>query len=162
LLAGSLRGEFGVGTNEGSPADGRVVHLGHGCGAHSGTGKEDAAAEAPRTGGVIGAELGLGCRKPAHGAETSGAAREPAASDPERAACDKWRAVGLGPGDAGTSGPGADSSDHAPQGPDPQGPGSAAQGPGPDAQGVQSSDPAPEKESADAATGSDVRVVGPA
>ena len=44
LLAGSLRGEFGVCTNEWSPADGRVVHLQYGCGAHSETGKEEAAA----------------------------------------------------------------------------------------------------------------------
>lgn len=160
LLAGSLRGEFGVCTNEWSPADGRVVHLGYGCGAHSETGKEDAAAEAPRNGGVIVDELDVEYQKPAHGTDTSGSATD-------RAASDKGPSDGADPGNAGTSGPGADSSDNAAQGPDPQGPDSAAQGPGPDApgpdaQGVQSSDPAPEKESADAATGSDVRVVGPA
>ncbi|EWS80237.1 hypothetical protein BF93_04320 [Brachybacterium phenoliresistens] len=43
-LSGALRGEFGVCTNEWSPADGRVVHLQYGCGAHSETGKEEAAA----------------------------------------------------------------------------------------------------------------------
>src|SRR5690625_4898501 len=160
LLAGSLRGEFGVCTNEWSPADGRVVHLGYGCGAHSETGKEDAAAEAPRNGGVIVDELDVEYQKPADGTDTSGSATD-------RAASDKGPSDGADPGNAGTSGPGADSCDNAAQGPDPQGPDSAAQGPGPDApgpdaQGVQSSDPAPEKESADAATGSDVRVVGPA
>lgn len=41
LLSGSLRQEFGVCTNEWSPADGRVVALGYGCGAHSETGHEE-------------------------------------------------------------------------------------------------------------------------
>lgn len=57
LLSGSLRHEFGVCTNEWSPADGRVVHLGYGCGAHSETGKDDSGAEASRAGGVIVDEL---------------------------------------------------------------------------------------------------------
>lgn len=52
-LAGSLRGEFGVCTNEWSPADGRVVHLGYGCGSHSETGKEDGDKEIQRASGVI-------------------------------------------------------------------------------------------------------------
>ena len=34
-LAGSLRAAFGVCGNEMSPADGRVVHVEYGCGAHS-------------------------------------------------------------------------------------------------------------------------------
>ena len=34
-LAGSLRQEFGVCANEFAPADGRVVSLRYGCGAHS-------------------------------------------------------------------------------------------------------------------------------
>jgi hypothetical protein len=34
-LAGSLRQAFGVCANEFSPADGRVVSLSYGCGAHS-------------------------------------------------------------------------------------------------------------------------------
>src|SRR5699024_2544538 len=112
LLAGSLRGEFGVCTNEWSPADGRVVHLGYGCGAHSETGKEDAAAEAPRNGGVIVDELDVEYQKPAHGTDTSGSATD-------RAASDKGPSDGADPGSAGTSGPGADSSDNAAQGPDP-------------------------------------------
>lgn len=52
-LAGSLRGEFGVCTNEWSPADGRVVHLGYGCGSHSETGQEDGDKEIRRAAGVI-------------------------------------------------------------------------------------------------------------
>jgi hypothetical protein len=39
-ISGSLRQEFGVCTNEWSPADGHVVHLGYGCGSHSETGKD--------------------------------------------------------------------------------------------------------------------------
>jgi hypothetical protein len=34
-LSGALRGAFGVCGNEISPADGHVVHVGYGCGAHS-------------------------------------------------------------------------------------------------------------------------------
>lgn len=51
LLAGSLRQEFGVCTNEWSPADGRVVSLKYGCGAHSETktGDEGKAVELPPT-----------------------------------------------------------------------------------------------------------------
>jgi hypothetical protein len=57
-LSGSLRSEFGVCTNEWSPADGRVVHLDFGCGAHSETGQEeDGEHEIPRGGGVIVDEL---------------------------------------------------------------------------------------------------------
>lgn len=41
LLSGSLRQEFGVCTNEWSPADGHVVALEYGCGAHSETGHDD-------------------------------------------------------------------------------------------------------------------------
>lgn len=37
LLAGSLRGQFGVCANAWSPQDGQVVSLDHGCGAHSET-----------------------------------------------------------------------------------------------------------------------------
>lgn len=36
-MAGALRSIFGVCANEWSPSDGRVVSLGHGCGAHSET-----------------------------------------------------------------------------------------------------------------------------
>ncbi|MGP9681473.1 DUF3027 domain-containing protein [Brachybacterium sp. AOP3-A1-3] len=56
-LSGSLRGEFGVCTNEWSPADGKVVHLGFGCGSHSETGQEDADREIPRASGVVVDEL---------------------------------------------------------------------------------------------------------
>ena len=56
-LSGSLRSEFGVCTNEWSPADGRVVHLGYGCGAHSETGQDDGEPEIPRGTGVIVDEL---------------------------------------------------------------------------------------------------------
>lgn len=42
LLSGSLRQQFGVCTNEWSPADGRVVSLAFGCGSHSETGRDDA------------------------------------------------------------------------------------------------------------------------
>lgn len=65
LLSGSLRHEFGVCTNEWSPADGRVVHLGYGCGAHSETGKDDADPEIPRATGVIVDELDVEYQKPA-------------------------------------------------------------------------------------------------
>src|SRR5699024_4402361 len=56
-LAGSLRQEFGVCTNEWSPADGRVVHLNYGCGAHSETGQQNDDREIPRGSGVIVDEL---------------------------------------------------------------------------------------------------------
>ena len=56
-LSGSLRREFGVCTNEWSPADGRVVHLNYGCGAHSETGRQDDDPEIPRSSGVIVDEL---------------------------------------------------------------------------------------------------------
>ena len=56
-LSGSLRQEFGVCTNEWSPADGRVVHLDFGCGAHSETGQDDGEHEIPRAGNVIVDEL---------------------------------------------------------------------------------------------------------
>lgn len=56
-LSGSLRQEFGVCTNEWSPADGRVVHLDYGCGAHSETGQDDGEHEIPRGAGVIVDEL---------------------------------------------------------------------------------------------------------
>jgi len=57
LLSGSLRTEFGVCTNEWSPADGRVVHLGYGCGSHSQTGQEETDHEAARGAGVVVDEL---------------------------------------------------------------------------------------------------------
>lgn len=47
LLSGSLRQQFGVCTNEWSPADGRVVSLRYGCGAHSETGHDDTVREDP-------------------------------------------------------------------------------------------------------------------
>lgn len=65
LMAGSLRGEFGVCTNEWSPADGRVVHLGYGCGAHSETGKDDPEHGGRNNGGVVVDELDVEFQKPA-------------------------------------------------------------------------------------------------
>lgn len=75
-LDGSLRHEFGVCTNEWSPADGRVVHLGYGCGAHSETGKDDGDREIPRATGVVLDELGVEYQKQAQSptAETGGGA----------------------------------------------------------------------------------------
>lgn len=52
-MSGSLGQEFGVCTNEWSPADGRVVSLAYGCGAHSETGKEEEQREEPGAGIVI-------------------------------------------------------------------------------------------------------------
>ncbi|WP_083713442.1 DUF3027 domain-containing protein [Brachybacterium sp. P6-10-X1] len=68
-LSGSLRGEFGVCTNEWSPADGRVVHLGFGCGAHSETGQQEDDHEIPRGTGVVVDELDVEIQqKPTAGA----------------------------------------------------------------------------------------------
>lgn len=53
LMAGSLRTEFGVCTNEWSVADGRVVHLDYGCGSHSETGKEEIAQDSDPDEGVV-------------------------------------------------------------------------------------------------------------
>ena len=75
-LDGSLRHEFGVCTNEWSPADGRVVHLGYGCGAHSETGKDDGDREIPRATGVVLDELDVEYQKQAQSptAEAGGGA----------------------------------------------------------------------------------------
>ena len=62
-LSGSLRSEFGVCTNEWSPADGRVVHLKFGCGAHSETGQQDEDRETSRSSGVIVDELDVEFQK---------------------------------------------------------------------------------------------------
>ncbi|WP_434175524.1 DUF3027 domain-containing protein [Brachybacterium conglomeratum] len=88
-LSGSLRSEFGVCTNEWSPADGRVVHLGYGCGAHSETGQDDGEPEIPRGAGVIVDELDVevvdddkaaaDANAPADGDAADGAAAEDAA-----------------------------------------------------------------------------------
>lgn len=53
LLAGSLRQEFGVCTNEWSPADGRVVALDFRCGAHSETGHDETPRPDPSDGVVL-------------------------------------------------------------------------------------------------------------
>ncbi len=47
LLSGSLRQQFGICTNEWSPADGRVVSLEYGCGSHSETGHDETPREDP-------------------------------------------------------------------------------------------------------------------
>lgn len=70
LLSGSLRTEFGVCTNEWSPADGRVVHLGYGCGSHSQTGQEDEDRETQRAAGVIVDELDVELEKTVPAEET--------------------------------------------------------------------------------------------
>ncbi|MCG7310644.1 DUF3027 domain-containing protein [Brachybacterium sp. ACRRE] len=53
LMAGSLRTEFGVCTNEWSVADGHVVHLDYGCGSHSETGKEESHQDSDPEEGVV-------------------------------------------------------------------------------------------------------------
>lgn len=68
-LSGSLRHEFGVCTNEWSPADGRVVHLKFGCGAHSETGQQDEDREISRSSGVILDELDVEYQKDAAAAD---------------------------------------------------------------------------------------------
>ncbi|MGO1981630.1 MAG: DUF3027 domain-containing protein, partial [Brachybacterium alimentarium] len=82
-LSGSLRGEFGVCTNEWSPADGRVVHLGFGCGAHSETGQEESDREIPRSGGVVIDELEVDFQKRSEGESSADRANDPAAQSPE-------------------------------------------------------------------------------
>ncbi|HLQ80875.1 MAG TPA: DUF3027 domain-containing protein [Brachybacterium sp.] len=72
-LSGSLRREFGVCTNEWSPADGRVVHLNYGCGAHSETGRQGDDREIPRSSGVIVDELEVEVDKAPAAAEGSAA-----------------------------------------------------------------------------------------
>ena len=77
LLAGSLRGEFGVCTNEWSPADGRVVHLEYGCGSHSETGQEESASGSARPDMAMD-ELDVEFSEHAPAAETA----EPAEAEP--------------------------------------------------------------------------------
>lgn len=91
-LSGSLRGEFGVCTNEWSPADGKVVHLGFGCGSHSETGQEEDDREIPRASGVVVDELDVELQTSASG-ETS----EDAAVTPEDAV------VTVGPATVGSA-----------------------------------------------------------
>ena len=87
-LSGSLRGEFGVCTNEWSPADGRVVHLNFGCGAHSETGQQEEDREIPRSSGVIVDELDVDFQRdaPADRAAAADVATEgrPVATTPAR------------------------------------------------------------------------------
>ncbi|MDO5662885.1 MAG: DUF3027 domain-containing protein, partial [Brachybacterium sp.] len=64
-LSGSLRQEFGVCTNEWSPADGRVVSLRYGCGAHSETGKEEARPADDGSAPVIGDDIEFEATEPA-------------------------------------------------------------------------------------------------
>jgi hypothetical protein len=78
LLAGSLRGEFGVCTNEWSPADGRVVHLEYGCGSHSETGQEESAAADSQRPDMAMDELDVEFSEHAPAAETA----EPAEAEP--------------------------------------------------------------------------------
>jgi hypothetical protein len=76
-LSGSLRQEFGVCANEWSPADGRVVHLDYGCGAHSETGHDDGEHEIPRGTGVIVDELDVEFAKAPEQAGEQAAAEVP-------------------------------------------------------------------------------------
>lgn len=69
LLDGSMRGAFGVCTNQWSPADGRVVSLNYGCGAHSET---DVAHQPQRShGATVMDETTVDVVEPADGAEPS-------------------------------------------------------------------------------------------
>ena len=52
-IAGSLRGAFGVCTNEWSPSDGKVVSRDHGCGAHSQTDVDKQIAQWPADNPII-------------------------------------------------------------------------------------------------------------
>ena len=82
-LSGSLRHEFGVCTNEWSPADGRVVHLNFGCGAHSETGQQEEDREIPRSSGVIVDELDVEFQKDADSAADPAAEKDAdSAADP--------------------------------------------------------------------------------
>ncbi|WP_193107161.1 DUF3027 domain-containing protein [Brachybacterium sp. FME24] len=82
-LSGSLRGEFGVCTNEWSPADGKVVHLDFGCGAHSETGQEDNEREIQRPGAITHDELDVDVPTPAGTDEEPAAAAAPVDEVPE-------------------------------------------------------------------------------
>src|SRR5690625_686720 len=162
LLAGSLRGEFGVCTNEWSPADGRVVHLGYGCGAHSETGKKDAAPETPRNGGVIVDELDVEYQETADGADTSGSDDDHGTSSdgaPSDAAVSDGATSEAAVSDAASSD--AASSDGATSDAVASA-GASSDGATSDAQGAQSSGTVPGNERWDAEKASNVRVVGPA
>ena len=71
------------------PADGRVVHLGYGCGAHSETGKDDGDREIPRATGVVLDELDVEYQKQAQsptaeaGEGAIGAAEAPTGEGPK-------------------------------------------------------------------------------
>ena len=103
-LSGSLRSEFGVCTNEWSPADGRVVHLGYGCGAHSETGQDDGEPEIPRGAGVIVDELDVEVVDDDKAAADANAPADGDAAEVEGAAQ-------AGGADAGKSGVGAEAED---------------------------------------------------
>ncbi|MGP5414548.1 DUF3027 domain-containing protein [Brachybacterium paraconglomeratum] len=103
-LSGSLRSEFGVCTNEWSPADGRVVHLGYGCGAHSETGQDDGEPEIPRGAGVIVDELDVEVVDDDKAAADANAPADGAEVEVEGAAQ-------AGGADAGKSGVGAEAED---------------------------------------------------
>src|SRR5690625_1251957 len=172
LLAGSLRGEFGVCTNEWSPADGRVVHLGYGCGAHSETGKQDAAPETPRNGGVIVDELDVEYQETADGADTSGSDDDHGTSSdgaPSDAAVSDGATSEAAVSDAASSdaasSDGATSDAMASDGATSDAvasAGASSDGATSDAQGAQSSGTVPGNERWDAEKVSNVRVVGPA
>ncbi|MCS6712136.1 DUF3027 domain-containing protein [Brachybacterium sp. EF45031] len=94
LLAGSLRGEFGVCTNEWSPADGRVVHLDYGCGAHSETGRTGAEPEFARAENVVvdETEIEYSATEPAREPEAVAETVSAAESTPEAAGAEQTSA----------------------------------------------------------------------
>src|SRR5699024_172647 len=72
-VSGSLRREFEVCSNVCYPADGLVIHLKYGCGAHSETGRQGDDREIPRSSGVIVDELEVEVDKAPAAAEGSAA-----------------------------------------------------------------------------------------
>jgi hypothetical protein len=88
-IAGAMRQEFGICTNEWAAADGRVVSLGYGCGSHSETGHDEASGSVvDQAEGVVMDELALEFeeRPAAQTDEPAAQSDEPAAQSDERAA----------------------------------------------------------------------------
>jgi hypothetical protein len=81
LMAGSLRTEFGVCTNEWSVADGRVVHLDYGCGSHSETGKEEPRQDSDPEEGVVVDEYRVDIDRSAGGADSAAESDDAAGTD---------------------------------------------------------------------------------
>ncbi|MEY8656458.1 DUF3027 domain-containing protein [Brachybacterium paraconglomeratum] len=163
-LSGSLRSEFGVCTNEWSPADGRVVHLGYGCGAHSETGQDDGEPEIPRGAGVIVDELDVEVVDDDKAAADTTAPADGAEVEVEGAAQ-------AGGADAGKSGVGAEAEDAVRAGGSHAGSSSApedvalvepAAEPAPSADASTPAEPAPVQEPEQATTAQDIAGTEPA